>query len=178
MTPTEETQAAIAALLGRHGVTMFAAFVPQSLSRNSAEKTRTLNWRITFKRASNSASFAIDYSQGVGHIPAIRGKSYPLELKARDYEASEKGRYQVRANSSWQTAALPAPKAADLLHCLTLDATCIDATFEEWCADYGYEVDSRKAEATYDQCRAQSRDALRVLGKELMNEAAALLQDY
>ena len=173
-----ETKAAIDVLLARHGVTMTATFVPQSASRHSQEKTRTLNWRVAFTRASNGASFAIDYSQGVGHIPPIVGNSYPLEMRAREHEASEKGRYQVRANSSFATKQLPAPSATSLLYCIVLDSDVQDCTFEDWCSNLGFDPDSRKAEAIYGACRAQTRDAQRVLGRELMEEAAKLLEGY
>src|SRR6478752_235815 len=32
--------------------------------------------------------------------------------------------------------------AADVLHCLISDASSVDNTFEEWCADFGYDSDS------------------------------------
>lgn len=175
---TNETRAAVDALLAQHGVTMSATFVPQSASRHSQEKDRTLNWRIAFKRVSNGASFAIDYSQGVGHIPKIIGKSYPMEMQAREWEASEKGRYQARANSSFATKPLPPPSAANILYCITSDASCIDDTFEDFCANLGYDTDSRKAEAIYNACRAQTRDAQRVLGRDLLDAAAKLLEGY
>ena len=175
---TTEARAAIDVLLAREGITMTAAFVPQSLSRHSAEKDRTLNWRITFSNAASKASFAIDYSQGIGHIPAMLGKSYPMERQANEYQASQEGRYQVRANASYQTKPLPPPTAADLLHCLVLDASCAENTFEEWCSELGYDTDSRKAEEIYNQCRKQTRDAMRVLGSKLLADAGTLLQDY
>lgn len=43
--------------------------------------------------------------------------------------------------------------AADVLDCLLSDASNTDAPFEEWAADYGYDTDSRKAEAIFHACR-------------------------
>jgi hypothetical protein len=37
------------------------------------------------------------------------------------------------------------------------DATGADQPFEDWAADYGYDADSRKAEATYRAVVAQTK---------------------
>jgi hypothetical protein len=39
------------------------------------------------------------------------------------------------------------PTVEDVLDCLASDAGCA-STFEDWCADFGYDSDSRKAEQT------------------------------
>lgn len=41
--------------------------------------------------------------------------------------------------------------AYDVLACLSSDAFCPD-TFEDFCAEYGYDVDSRKAWSTFLRC--------------------------
>lgn len=51
------------------------------------------------------------------------------------------------------------PSAADVLNCLASDASAIDTspTFDDWCVEYGYDTDSRKAERTYKQVQAQAK---------------------
>lgn len=44
------------------------------------------------------------------------------------------------------------PTAADVLGCLVSDARVAEGTFEGFCADFDYDTDSRKAEATYKAC--------------------------
>jgi hypothetical protein len=44
------------------------------------------------------------------------------------------------------------PSAADVISCLVSDASAGDQTFEEFCSEFGYDVDSRKAEATFRAC--------------------------
>jgi|SRR5579864_391102 len=44
------------------------------------------------------------------------------------------------------------PTAADVLSCLVSDAFAGEQSFEEFCSDFGYDVDSRKAEATWRAC--------------------------
>jgi len=51
-----------------------------------------------------------------------------------------------------------APKVADVLDCLASDAASVEGSyFEEWCADLGYDTDSRKAEKTYKTCEHQAK---------------------
>ena len=45
------------------------------------------------------------------------------------------------------------PKADEVLDCLASDANGANQnTFEDWCSEYGYDTDSRKAERTYKAC--------------------------
>lgn len=43
------------------------------------------------------------------------------------------------------------PKAYDVLACISSDIYCPE-TFKDFCAEYGYELDSRKALATWKRC--------------------------
>jgi len=45
------------------------------------------------------------------------------------------------------------PNAADVLYCLISDARAGDSTFEDFCSEFGYDSDSRKAYATWQQCQ-------------------------
>jgi hypothetical protein len=50
------------------------------------------------------------------------------------------------------------PTAPEVLDCLASDASSVvDASFEDWCSEYGYDTDSRKAEQTYKTIRRQAR---------------------
>ena len=44
------------------------------------------------------------------------------------------------------------PTAADVLSSLVVDASCGELSFDEFCRDYGYDTDSRKAERTWKAC--------------------------
>ena len=58
------------------------------------------------------------------------------------------------------------PTLVNVLDCLASDASGIDnaRTFEDWANDYGYDTDSRKAEATYRTICAQAQELKRLLG--------------
>jgi hypothetical protein len=143
--------------LTAYGIDYAAVFVPQSVSRNSQEKNPCLNWRVSIARASKprtdgglgrapGASIATDYMQGIGHVPKDpRARFNPYSVAQDNYEreCAESGRYAG--------GKLPAPKLADVLYSLLLDGEAADETFEDWCANYGYDSDSRKAEATFSR---------------------------
>jgi hypothetical protein len=59
------------------------------------------------------------------------------------------------------------PEAAHVLNDLALDAASIEnnADFEDWCAEFGHDTDSRKAEAEYEACRRTARRLKRFLGE-------------
>lgn len=58
------------------------------------------------------------------------------------------------------------PTVDDVLASLISDASAADETFEDWCESYGYDTDSRKAEATYRDCAAARPQLLRLLGDD------------
>lgn len=59
------------------------------------------------------------------------------------------------------------PSAADVLACLVSDASACSQEFEEWASDLGMDADSRKAEATYRECRKIGEKVLKFLGDDL-----------
>lgn len=63
-----------------------------------------------------------------------------------------------------------APVAEAVLYCLVCDASALDQTFEEWCSDLDFDVDSRKAERTYKACRRNGRTLRKLLGAKLFRE--------
>lgn len=58
-----------------------------------------------------------------------------------------------------------APKASDVLSCMASDASSANEPFEDWCANYGYDTDSRKAEKTYKAVQAQTAKLRKFLGE-------------
>ena len=58
------------------------------------------------------------------------------------------------------------PDAASVLDCLLSDASGYDNArhFEDWASEYGYDTDSRKAEATFRAVEAQSKRLRTFLG--------------
>lgn len=70
-------------------------------------------------------------------------------------------------NSYNDSQACRPPDEYDILSCASSDLYC-PADFEDFCAEYGYDVDSRKAEKTFKACRAQSERLQRIFDTEEM----------
>ncbi len=58
------------------------------------------------------------------------------------------------------------PTVAGVLECLLSDAAGVESArcFEDWCADYGFDTDSRRAERTYRLTVRQTASLKRLLG--------------
>ena len=65
------------------------------------------------------------------------------------------------------------PTAADVVYCLCSDSQALDITFEEWCDEFGDNVDSRRAERTYNECCQNGAKVRRLLGDDFDRFAAA-----
>ena len=59
-----------------------------------------------------------------------------------------------------------APKTASVLDCLASDAAGVDNArdFADWCSEYGYDTDSRKAEKIFKTCEHQAKRLRSFLG--------------
>ncbi len=68
------------------------------------------------------------------------------------------------------------PELADVLDCLASDAAGYENAkgFDDWCGDYGYDQDSRRALRTFKAVERQATSLHRVLGESAYN---ALLWD-
>lgn len=64
------------------------------------------------------------------------------------------------------------PTTADVLDCLASDASGYDNSrnFEDWCADYGYDDDSRKAEKIYHTVAEEAKRLRHFLGNDAYNQ--------
>jgi hypothetical protein len=63
------------------------------------------------------------------------------------------------------------PTAADVLSCLISDSSSVEtADFEDWCREFGYDTDSRKAEKTYQTCLNQRDKLVSFLGADAFED--------
>ena len=89
----------------------------------------------------------------------------------------------VRRNTiAWeenQKAMKPAkPHPAGVLYSLIRESAAADVSFYEWCSEYGYDDDSRKAEATYQACRDNAYKLREVFSRAQLEALDKALQDY
>jgi hypothetical protein len=129
----------------------------------------------------------------VSEFIASAGVSYSVQLvgatKRDDWECDE---WRVTLKSARADYTFPfytgtghrkagqpkAPHAASVLHSVVLDGGAIDLSFVDWCDEYGYDTDSRKALATYDECCESGRKLRKLFAAELREQLTQLLQDY
>jgi len=170
------------ALLEKLGIEYLAAFVPQAQSRNSASKYKSINWKVTIKRGSQSLT--TDYMQGIGHAN-IPQPSFAKLVSAnlKSIAADEKMRHLVE--NGWymlgvlQRVDQPAPDRNDVLHSLCLDSEVLDyPTFEEWADNFGYDRDSRKAEKIYRDCLEIALRMRAIFGNSDLTKLRATFEDY
>lgn len=166
----------------RLGLAMSAEFVPFSLSRNAKPDAtgkvwRSLNWRVSIT-GRHGRPIVTDYSQGEGYAPAAtvnpkrwenaRQKSLAVKIEL------EHGKWaQPSVNGTAHVTARPInpPAFGDVLQSLARDSDVIDAgSFESWAADFGYDTDSRAAEATYRACLDHAVALRSLIGQHALDE--------
>ena len=66
-----------------------------------------------------------------------------------------------------------APTAYDVLACISSDSSCPE-TFEDFCGDYGYDEDSRKAEKTFKILSAFARKLCAFFSEEELTDLSEI----
>ena len=151
------------------GITAAVQFVPFS---KSGHKTLCLNWKVTLKK-DGKAFLTTDYVAGVGHCPSYKqGRLSVAESECIRAEC-EKGRAHFFTGNPLPRPHTPPilPDLADVLRSLLSDAEAIDFdSFEEWALAFGFDPDSRKAEAIYRQCLEIGLKMRNALGEDGLAE--------
>lgn len=137
-------------------------YVAEVLSKWDSDTPRTVDqWRVTISSRAGSHSF--DYFTGLG----LRTRTY--SGSGRKWDATRKKHYNDRPN---------APKVADVLHSLIMDASAADCNFDDWCSDYGYSSDSIKALNVYKSCLETAHALRKHFSPDTLRKVRELLQDY
>lgn len=141
--------------LAAQGVT----FAARLLGENNRDGWTCDEWRVAFEKRAQSGAKA-------------------GELKTAFYTGTGH-RAKPAKRMSWDNAPRPvAPTAGSVLYSLLLEASGADENFHDWCADYGYDTDSRKALATYEACCIIRADVNKFFTAAERAELAAILEDY
>lgn len=129
-----------AEFIAKHGLTMTAS----ATGSNPHMTDRTWkadHWKVTITREGNDTPMTTYFSTGIGHRKA--GKL---------------------GNGVWLAPRPVAPSLATVLESLALDVSCGEYTFNDFCAELGYDTDSRKALDTYLAYQTIVSDLWRTLG--------------
>jgi len=188
-----------------NGLTFTFKFLPQSIAEKQRNgiKGLGLHWVLTIKREGRKQDAPpwFNYWQGVGHIPHYQeGERKFGKFKAwRDYlaDACETGEYlpsnrmelsgdrkqiltvqeDLMLRSRAYRKAVPVPTVGCVLSCLVLDSYVLGMGFEEWAEEYGYDPESRKAEATFNECLEQTNRLIKAVGLDGLRKMQELDPD-
>lgn len=168
-------------ILSDMGLTLESVFVPFSQSRNKAEKYPSLNWKVTLKKNGKDI-VTTDYMTGCGHAPSYKqGKQDydSREIIRAECETGFKNRIKWTNGPVMQDKKSPIlPKIEDVVYSLVMDSDVLEYDFPDWCANLGFEEDSRKAEQIYNDCMHIALKLNRSLGTDGLNTLRETYQDY
>lgn len=114
-------------------------------------KRTAAHWSVTLKRGDRTHE--ADYWMGeglctykpTGHVGRAAEERHRAEGRRVVYNHYGPGKDAI--------ATPRPPKAVEVIQSLALDASVGDQPFGDFCADLGYDTDSRKAYAAWEQCR-------------------------
>jgi hypothetical protein len=185
--PQPET---LSAAISDLGLSVHASFVPWSESRSAKPRPTfedyNLNWRVTLRHNGRDV-VVTDYSAGMGYCPSYK----PMARKTIDYVDAIKaecqtGRRQTDSKGNvlppWKrsgTGPTIAPDSVSVVYSLVSDSDVLNyGTFEQWAEDFGYDVDSRSAEATYRACLTIALQLQSAIGAANLARLREASQDY
>ncbi len=172
------------AFIASLGITYTPTFVPTPQPQ-AFVKDPQLHWSIKLQKG--RAQLVTDYHQGVGHVAGYQQyhkTKYDKRMAEEGYRKTcETGKlWRLMPNSEyWHPLkeSQPAPSLTDVLHCLVSDSDVLNfSSFEDWANEFGYEPDSRKAEATYHACLKNSLALKNLIGSSNLEKLGELFQDY
>jgi hypothetical protein len=131
---------------------------------------------FTVRFVRGKSEIETSYRQGIGHrgsanLNGLGAEAEQAGAGAPKYlETAYKGAKVVKTY-------VKKPSAASVLYCLLSDASLGAELFADFCADLGYDEDSRKALAIYEECQKTAAQLRMFTGDERakLNE---LLEDY
>ena len=189
MTDTVE-QKTLAQFIAEHHITMTATRIPartDSAYRDKDWDATAYHYCCVLRRNvpayRDRTEMTVYYSMGSGHVQKIpftqvnwtaRSELRVVGFSRKDWD--ELPLPGGRLKYHWQADAqkiyfrpVP-PTAEDVLGSLAMDAGSIENSrhFEEWANESGYDTDSRKAEASYNECKRLTRELEIFLGRKGM----------
>lgn len=177
----QEHELAVDAILQAAGVeysTRYLGEKPDALGGKHAMD----EWRVTFKKSRpHEPAYAMGAYLGpiVEHFEYFTGLGHRKEnpITVRNLLRQGYKRHLHASRFADATTPIP-PPAAGVLHSLILDSSACDQSFSDWCSEFGYDTDSRKALATYEACQQNADKLKKVFSREQIESIRAALEDY
>lgn len=161
MNPIEESVSEYLATIG-------ISFTAVLIGERKADDWTHDAWVVTFNNGKTSVDF--DYKTGTGH----RKSKTPMPADIARLSPN------IIARVDWEKRNLlpVTPPAAGVLYSMILDSSALGLSFSEWCGEYGYDTDSRKALVIYEECQQNGDKLKKVFNSEQLETLSELLQDY
>lgn len=161
-------------ILDTLGITIDATYLPH---KTPAGEQPRLRWRVSVRR-NGREFYSTEYAAGFAHSPEYQnggghGRNGRGVTAAVVAECETGIRYGDRLGRP-----VPPPDAADVVHCLLMDASGTDETFEDWAGNLGYDPDSRKAEGIFKACRDVAAALRRTFTHEELESLETAFVDY
>jgi hypothetical protein len=187
-----ESKQAILDILAKHTLTLNFKHIPTRYTKDEDGRGPWLKFSVDVLHR-GTAILTTTYSMGIGNVPSyMRAVNHlgcelylPLNIIGEAEVAVElrtgKSTYKILDNGKLSTPVKPynlQPDELDVWYSLILDGEADSMTFETWCDNYGYDSDSRKAEATYNQCVAIGKTLRLAIGSEELEKLRVAFYDY
>lgn len=172
----------LAEFIAQHGITMAAKRVDSN--RHMPDSANMDHWLCSLKRPTlgssprSVAGMRVTFSMGRGHRKApettyeqwlhMNGER-PGTVPPTSAQAERNLRANYRAFLERNGTPTP-PDVASMLDCLASDAYSVGEGFADFCANYGYDEDSRKAYRTFRACQRSTEKLKAFLGADALEQ--------
>ena len=131
------------------------------------DKQKMDNFQVTLNY--QGRKMITTFKMGLGYRIVDKSKLFDLKTYGLGKYAGKKIPYGIRGRDiailEEFSKATP-PEVANVLYCLLCDAFCGQDTFEDFCDNFGYDTDSRKALELYLACQKIEKDLRKLLGND------------
>lgn len=158
----------------REGVTVtFPAYTVMQVME--PQKAKSYDWHETAQKfLFTIKGKTFEYYTGIGHRESAAMFSQDREEYNRLKNANLND-YGLKSFLKLSRATLPTIEG--LFYSLVMNSSAADQTFSDWCSDFGYETDSRKALQTYEDCQ-ESAVKMRGLTSATLDQLREYFQNY
>lgn len=169
-----ETDRAVWEYLQSIGVKLESVYQGGRVDNDNGNKWEHDLFTVRFTRG--KSVMETDYRQGIGH--RVSGNLHGLGAEAEQAGAGAPKYLEMAFKGAKVVKTyVKKPSPAAVLYCLLSDAAAGSELFADFCAELGYDEDSRRALAIYEACQKTAVQMRMFTGeeREKLNE---LLEDY
>ncbi|AGZ17695.1 hypothetical protein X824_gp128 [Escherichia phage 4MG] len=144
---------------------------------------------VSFEKGANV--YRTEFKTGTGHRVGRNGGVTPTDARElakvgakvaqvdqKNWTRDDYKRNNNKAMSFGYRVYVATPCAANVLYCLLADADCGSETHADFCANMGYDEDSRKGLEIYLACQKTGEELRKIFTGEELEALREMLEDY